>query len=72
VDHVAASGMTGELRSQPFPGGSMGPKVDAACRFVELTGNTAAIGALDSAAAMLRGDEGTIITPSGLGSPASS
>jgi len=51
------------LRSREFPAGSMGPKVDAACRFVELTGNTAAIGALDSPAAMLRGDEGTIITP---------
>lgn len=53
------------LRSRQFPAGSMGPKVDAACRFVELTGNTAAIGALDSPAAMLRGDEGTVITPGG-------
>jgi carbamate kinase len=53
------------LRSQHFPAGSMGPKVDAACRFVELTGNTAAIGALDTPAAMLRGDIGTVITPHG-------
>jgi len=53
------------LRSRKFPAGSMGPKVDAACRFVELTGNTAAIGALNSPTAMLRGDEGTIITPGG-------
>ncbi|WP_340681386.1 carbamate kinase [Amycolatopsis coloradensis] len=53
------------LRSRDFPAGSMGPKVDAACRFVELTGNTAAIGALDSPAAMLRGIEGTVITPDG-------
>jgi carbamate kinase len=54
-----------QLRSRDFPAGSMGPKVDAACRFVELTGNIAAIGALDSPAAMLRGTEGTIITPGG-------
>ncbi|MER6663931.1 carbamate kinase [Amycolatopsis japonica] len=53
------------LRSRDFPAGSMGPKVDAACRFVELTGNTAAIGALDSPAVMLRGTEGTVITPDG-------
>ena len=54
-----------QLRSRDFPAGSMGPKVDAACRFVELTGNVAAIGALDSPAAMLRGTEGTVITPGG-------
>jgi carbamate kinase len=30
-----------------FPAGSMGPKVEAACRFVERTGGTAAIGSLD-------------------------
>ncbi|EME55853.1 carbamate kinase [Amycolatopsis decaplanina] len=53
------------LRSRDFPAGSMGPKVDAACRFVELTGKTAAIGALDSPVAMLRGTDGTVITPSG-------
>lgn len=54
------------LRSAPFPAGSMGPKVDAACRFVELTGDLAAIGALDAPAAMLRGEVGTIITPTGV------
>lgn len=53
------------LRAQRFPAGSMGPKIDAVCRFVELTGNTAAIGTLDAAAAMLRGEAGTIITPDG-------
>jgi carbamate kinase len=35
-----------ELRATPFPAGSMGPKVEAACRFVEATGGRAAIGAL--------------------------
>ncbi len=30
------------LRREKFPAGSMGPKVEAACRFVELTGDMAA------------------------------
>ncbi len=35
-----------ELRSMDFAAGSMGPKVEAAARFVEATGKRAAIGAL--------------------------
>jgi carbamate kinase len=53
------------LRALRPPAGSMGPKVDAVCRFVEMTGGTAAIGSLDDAAAILRGEAGTIVTPSG-------
>ncbi|TLQ46121.1 carbamate kinase [Streptomyces marianii] len=53
------------LRTHRFPAGSMGPKVDAACRFVELTGGMAAIGALDDAQAILDGAIGTVVTPSG-------
>jgi carbamate kinase len=34
----------------------MGPKVEAACRFVEVTGDMAAIGALEDAPAVLEGD----------------
>jgi carbamate kinase len=41
----------------------MGPKVDAACRFVEATGGTAAIGALEDAAAILAGEAGTTVAP---------
>jgi carbamate kinase len=48
-----------ELRKLSFPPGSMGPKVDAACRFAERTGGLAAIGALADAAAILRGQRGT-------------
>lgn len=54
-----------ELRAEDFPAGSMGPKVDAVCRFSELTGDMAAIGALDEAEAILAGKAGTIVTPSG-------
>lgn len=53
----------GELRARPFPAGSMGPKVEAACRFVEATGRTAAIGSLDAAEALLAGEAGTTVTP---------
>lgn len=53
------------LRREEFPAGSMGPKVEAVCRFVELTGDLAAIGRLEDAEAMLRGDAGTLVTPSG-------
>ncbi len=52
----------GELRARPFPAGSMGPKVDAACRFAEATGGMAAIGRLDDAEAMAHRKTGTIIT----------
>jgi carbamate kinase len=51
-----------QLREMAFPAGSMGPKVDAACRFVERTGGLAAIGALDDAEAILAGRAGTQIS----------
>ncbi|MFH8624483.1 carbamate kinase [Streptomyces vietnamensis] len=53
------------LRALRFPAGSMGPKVDAVCRFVELTGGMAAIGALEDARAILDGATGTVVTPGG-------
>lgn len=52
-----------ELRAQDFPAGSMGPKVDAVCRFVEATGGRAAIGSLDQMAGLLDGTAGTQIRP---------
>ena len=51
------------LRAQTFPAGSMGPKVDAACRFVEATGNRAMIGRLDDAVDLLKGTRGTVVEP---------
>jgi carbamate kinase len=52
-----------ELRARWFPSGSMGPKVEAACRFVEATGGIAAIGRLDHASALLDGTAGTTVVP---------
>ena len=48
-----------DLRGLSFAAGSMGPKVDAACRFAEATGGLAGIGALSDASAILRGERGT-------------
>jgi carbamate kinase len=39
----------------------MGPKVNAVCRFVERTGGFAAIGPLADAAAVLAGEQGTMV-----------
>lgn len=55
----------GELRAIDFADGSMGPKIDAVCRFVELTGDMAAIGRLEDAADIIAGLSGTIVTSSG-------
>ncbi len=51
----------GQLRARSLPAGSMGPKVEAACRFVEATGRVAAIGRLGKASALLAGQAGTTI-----------
>jgi len=51
-----------ELRGRSFPAGSMGPKIEAVCRFVERTGKMAAIGQLADAQALLDHKAGTIIT----------
>ncbi len=55
------------LRAHVFAPGSMGPKVQAACEFVEATGATAAIGRLQDAAALLAGQAGTRIAPAAAG-----
>ena len=46
-----------------FAEGSMGPKVRAACEFVEHGGEFAAIGSIDDAAALLAGAAGTTVVP---------
>ena len=50
-----------QLRNHSFAPGSMQPKVEAACRFVEATENMAGIGKLEDAAAILSAKSGTII-----------
>ena len=48
-----------ELECHDFAAGSMGPKVEAAVRFVRATGNRAAIGRLEDIAAIVAGEAGT-------------
>lgn len=50
-----------ELGGDQLPAGSMGPKVDAARRFVAATGKRAVIGRLDDAEAMFLGKAGTTV-----------
>jgi carbamate kinase len=50
-----------ELLALSFPAGSMGPKVAAACHFVQTTGKHAAIGALAAAGDVIGGAAGTQI-----------
>jgi carbamate kinase len=54
----------GELRASEFAAGSMGPKVDAAVRFVEATGKRSAIGSLDQIEQIVDGAAGTQVVTS--------
>ena len=51
-----------ELADARFAAGSMGPKVRAACEFVERTGRMAAIGSIDDTRALIRGEAGTRVS----------
>jgi carbamate kinase len=48
-----------DLDESSFPAGSMGPKVEAAARFVRATGNVAAIGSLEDIPGIVDGTKGT-------------
>lgn len=50
-----------QLRKFTFAPGSMRPKVEAACQFIEQTGGKAGIGTLEQATAILMGHAGTQI-----------
>ncbi len=52
----------GDLEKIEFAGGSMAPKVAAACRFVSRTGGRTGIGRLDDALDILMGRTGTLVS----------
>jgi carbamate kinase len=52
-----------ELAGVHFAAGSMGPKVEAACRFAAGTGKPAAIGALADLSRIIAGEAGTTVYP---------
>jgi carbamate kinase len=56
-----------ELATHRFAEGSMGPKVEAACRFVSRTGGRAAIGSLMDLEELVAGTAGTQVGGGGLG-----
>jgi carbamate kinase len=51
------------LRTFTFEPGSMAPKIEAACRFIECGGERAGIGLLEDAAEILAGRRGTLVRP---------
>lgn len=51
-----------QLEAMSFATGSMAPKIEAVCRFVDATGKDAAIGSLDSAPEILAGQAGTLVS----------
>jgi len=62
LDRISASELRALQAEGHFPEGSMGPKVEAALRFIEGGGRRAAIGSLFHAEAVLDGSAGTQIT----------
>jgi carbamate kinase len=65
---LVASASVAELRALDLPAGSMGPKVEAICRFVEgRPGKVAGIGRLDDAGEVLAGTAGPSVRSAGLG-----
>lgn len=58
-----------EMSGKTFPAGSMGPKVTAAIEFTEAMGKPAAIGKLDDAVEIVRGERGTWFQASAVPSP---
>jgi carbamate kinase len=57
LEHVTPA----DLEGIEFAAGSMGPKVKAACTFVEQTGGRAVIGSISDTPALLRGEAGTTV-----------
>ena len=60
---VTVTRMRAHAAQGHFASGSMGPKVDAACRFVEQGGTRAVITDLAHITDAIRGDAGTVVVP---------
>jgi carbamate kinase len=63
VGRVTLAEMRALAAEGHFASGSMGPKVDAACRFVENGGSRAVITSLDRIVDAITGDGGTVVVP---------
>jgi len=62
LDNIKVSEARKYLEEGQFGKGSMGPKIEAACRFVEMGGKKSIITSLEKALLSLNGKSGTIIT----------
>ncbi len=65
LERLSVEDAARRLERGEFPAGSMGPKVEAAVRFVTGGGKRAVIAALDDAPEALDGGAGTVIAPDG-------
>lgn len=63
VDRMSVAEARGHLRGGEFPAGSMGPKVEAVCRFVASSGGTGVITSIDRCEDAVYGRAGTLIVP---------
>lgn len=63
VDRMSVRDARRYLDAGEFPAGSMGPKVEAVCRFVEASGGTGVITSIESCEDGVYGRAGTLIVP---------
>lgn len=63
IGEVSVRTMRSYAEEGHFSSGSMGPKVEALCRFVERSGHPAMITSLANIVAGVRGESGTIVVP---------
>lgn len=62
IESASPSKLRALAKQGEFPSGTMGPKIDAACSFVEAGGNASVIAALNDIESALQGRSGTMIT----------
>lgn len=63
LDRLTVDEARAHLEAGEFPAGSMGPKVEALCRYVEATGGLGVVTSIEACEAALQGKTGTRITP---------
>lgn len=67
IERISVAGLRSLAGAGHFASGSMGPKVDAACRFVEKGGAYAVITSLGQIAPAVSGSTGTVVVPESAG-----
>ena len=63
IERISVQGLRSLAAEGHFASGSMGPKVDATCRFVEKGGSYAVISNLDNIIGAVTGNSGTVVVP---------